>query len=142
MKKLVSIFILSLVIFSCSSNQNIGIENSDISGKWNWTNTDGGMGFHIHKTLESAEKSMQLILTKDYKYAIIENGAEIATGDYELLLKKSIHSGELERFLQLTEKEQYNEMVVSGIIRKSSNLVLEISHNNHDGIGSKFKKLD
>ncbi|MDP3314061.1 hypothetical protein [Lutibacter sp.] len=129
-------------IISCSSDDNTKIDNSDLVGKWNWTNTDGGIAFHIHETPELTGKIIHLSLMENYTYSITENGNEISNGFYELIIKKSIYSGELERFIQFPENHQYTGIVMKGIIKTFENIRLDISDNNHDGIGSGFVRIE
>jgi hypothetical protein len=140
--KKIYIFILTLGIISCSSDDEIGIDNSDLIGNWNWTNTDGGIGFYIHETPESTGKIIHLNLNGNYEYSVTENGIEISSGVYELIMKKSIYSGEMERFIQFPENQQYLGIVTQGIIKTYETNKLDISDNNHDGIGSGFIKVE
>ena len=144
MKKLIYLLILTLGITSCSSDSdhNIEINNSDLIGKWNWTSTNGGIDFHIRETPESTGKTIQLILMENYNYSITENGNEISNGTYELIMKESIYSGELERYIQIPENQQYAGIIIKGIIKAYEVNKLHISDNNYDGIESEFIKID
>ena len=42
MKKLIYLFILTFGIISCSSDDETGIDNSELIGKWNWISSCGG----------------------------------------------------------------------------------------------------
>ena len=79
---------------------------------------------------------------ENYKYSVTEDGTEISSGIYELTMKKSIYSGEMERFIQFPENQQYIGIVTRGIIRTYENKKLDISDNNYDGIGSGFEKIE
>ncbi|WP_417799897.1 hypothetical protein [Tenacibaculum sp.] len=136
MKNLLYIFAFTLI--SCASSQIKNIDNSDLVGTWNWTNTDGGFGNHIHKTPESLGKKVQLILEKNYQFSIFEDGEEILKGTYTLTMKKAIYSNKEERFLQLSKDHQISGIILSGIIRIVKPNTLEISDNNYDGLGSMF----
>ena len=143
MKSLIYLFILTLGIISCSSDDETRIDNSDLIGNWNWTNTDGGIGFHIHETPETTGKLIHLNLNENYEYSVTENEAEISNGNYELLMKESIYSGEMERFIKLqTIDQQYLGFVKNGIVKIDQNENLNISDNNVDGIGSKFVRTE
>ncbi len=142
MKKLIYLFVLTLGIISCTSDDETEINNSGLIGKWNWTNTDGGIGFHIHETPETTGKIIHLTLMENYTYSITENENEISNGTYELIMKKSIYSGELDRFIQFPENQQYTGIVMQGIIKTYETNKLDISDNNYDGIGSKFLKIE
>jgi hypothetical protein len=143
MKKIISIFILTLGIISCSSDGETKIDNSDLIGNWNWTNTDGGVGFHIHETPETTGKIIHLNLYENYEFSVTENGIEISNGIYELIMKESIYSGEMERFIELQTNDQpYLGFVKNGIINIYENEKLNISDNNADGIGSEFVKIE
>ena len=137
MKKLIYFFIINLGIISCSSDNQTAIDNSDLIGKWNWTNTDGGIGFQIHKTPNSTGLIVELNLNDDNHYSIKENGNEVSNGTYEISIKKSIYSGEMERFIICSATYQNQNIVVSGIIKVLNNNIL-ISNNNTDGIESKY----
>ena len=141
MKKLIYLFILTLGIISCSSDNETQISNSDLVGKWNWTGTSGGL-IYFEETPETTGKEIHLSLTENYHFSISENGNEISNGIYELTMKKSIYSGEMERFIQFPENQQYLGIVTSGIIKTYETNKLDISDNNHDGIGSGFIKIE
>ncbi|RPD91683.1 hypothetical protein EGM88_14500 [Aureibaculum marinum] len=142
MKKVIYLFVLTLGIISCNSDVETQISNSDLVGKWNWTNTDGGIGNNIHETPTTLGKTVHLTLMDNYHFSISENGNEISSGTYELTLKKSIYSGEMERFIQFPENQQYLGIVTRGIIKTYETNKLDISDNNHDGIGSGFIKIE
>jgi hypothetical protein len=144
MKKFIIIFIFAIGFISCSSNDETKIDNSDLIGKWNWISTDGGLAFHIHETPTSTGKTFQLSLMKNYSYSIAKNGNEISTGKYELVMKKSIYSGEMQRFIiySETENQQLQNVAISGIIKVYEANKLDISDNNYDGIGSGFIKTE
>ncbi|MGV8945822.1 MAG: hypothetical protein ACOH1N_05290 [Lutibacter sp.] len=134
--------LILLAIFSCSSDEIAEIDNADLVGHWNWTNTDGGIGFNIHETPETTGKIIHLNLSKNYTFSLTENGDEILNGTYVLIKKKSIYSGKLERFIQFPENFQYTGIVLKGIIKIDKSNKLEISDNNYDGIGSEFVRIE
>lgn len=144
MKKIILLFFFAIGFNSCSSNDETKIDNSDLIGKWNWISTDGGLAFHIQETPTSTGNTFQLSLMKNYLYSITKNGNEISSGKYELVMKKSIYSGEMERFIiySQTENQQLQNVVISGIIKVYETNKLDISDNNYDGIGSVFVKAD
>ncbi len=142
MKKIIYLFVLTIGIISCSSDDETQISNTDLIGTWNWTNTDGGIGFHIHETPETTGKTNQIILMDNYEFSIIENGSEISNGTYELTMRESISSQEKERFITYSGNfQQPQGVVISGIVRVLENSTLNISDNIHDGIGSLFEKV-
>ena len=143
MNKIICLFILTLGIISCSSDDGTSIDNADLIGNWNWTNTDGGIGFHIHETPESTGKIIYLNLNGNYEYSVTENAIKIANGTYNLILKKSIYSEKMERFIELqTIDQQYLGFVKNGIINIDQNGKLNISDNNTDGITSEFVRVE
>lgn len=144
MKKIVIIFILAIGFISCTADGQTEITNSDLTGKWNWVSTDGGIAANIHKTPASTGNTLQLSLMKNYAYTITPNGNAVESGKYELVLKKSIYSGKMERFIQCTdtEGEQSQSIVTTGIIKIYETNHMSISDNNYDGIGSKFVKAE
>ena len=141
MKKLIYLFVLTLGIISCSSDDETEISNSDLVGIWNWTGTSGGL-IYFEETPETTGKTIHLTLMDNYDFSITENGNEISSGTYELTLKKSIYSGEMERFIQFPENQQYTGIVNRGIIKIYETNKLDISDNNYDGIGSEFEKIE
>ena len=138
MKKLIIIPFLLFLIFSCDKNDVIDNLDYNVIGEWNWTRTDGGIAFHIHETPESTGKSIQIKLTNNYEFTLTENDNEILNGSYELSLERSIYSGELEKFIRLSENCQYQNIVLNGIVSVISDDTLTISDNSYDGIGSTF----
>jgi hypothetical protein len=118
------------------------ISNSDLVGIWNWTGTSGGL-IYFEETPETEGKVIHLTLTDNYNFSITENENEISKGIYELTLKKSIYSGELERFIKLlTIDQQYVGFVKNGVVNIHQNGKLNISDNNADGIGSEFVRIE
>jgi hypothetical protein len=142
MRSSIYILILILAVSSCSSDEDNHKANSDLFGEWNWEETNGGIAFHLHATPESTGKTIALNLNDNYTYSISENGNEMTNGSFEIIMKKSIYSGEMERFLQLSADQYYTDVVVNGIIRAYDSEKLDISDNNYDGIGSGFKKVE
>ncbi|WGH74698.1 hypothetical protein P8625_11465 [Tenacibaculum tangerinum] len=136
------LYIVAFALISCASSQIQNINNSDFVGIWNWTSTDGGFGNHIHKTPETLGKKVQLSLQKNDQFSIIENGKEVSKGTYTLTMKKAIYSNTQERYIQLSNDEHYDGIVLSGIIRLVKPATLEISDNNYDGLGSSFVKVN
>tara|TARA_R110002111_G_C5714495_1_gene347059 strand:+ start:78 stop:503 length:426 start_codon:yes stop_codon:yes gene_type:complete len=141
MKKLIYLFVLTLGVISCSSDDETKISNSDLVGVWNWTGTSGGL-IYFEETQETTGKTIHLTLMENYDFSISENGNEISNGTYELTFKKSIYSGEMEKFIQFPENQQYTGIVNRGIIKTYETNKLDISDNNYDGIGSGFIKIE
>jgi len=141
MKKLIYILILILGTISCSSDDDSKIDNSDFIGKWNWTHTSGGL-IYFEETPETTGKTIHLTLMKIYTFSITENGNEISSGTYILTLKESIYSGEIERYIQFPENQQYPGIVKAGIVKTYESDKLDISDNNYDGIGSGFLRIE
>jgi len=140
MKKMICLFILISGMISCTSDNETEIHNFDLIGKWNWISTDGGIGFHIHETPNSTGKIVELNIKDDNHYAIQENGSEVVNGTYEIVMKASIYSLDIERFIIYSAEYQNQNTVVSGVIRVLENNKLSISDNNFDGIGSEYIK--
>lgn len=143
MKKLIYLFILTLGITSCSSDDETTIDNSDLIGKWNWTMTEGGINGNINETPSTTGKAYKLNLNANYTYLLLENETEISSGTYELSMKESIYSQDTERFITYSDSfQQPQNLVISGIVRTYEIKNLIISDNNHDGIRSKFEKAE
>lgn len=142
MKRIITIFILAIGFISCSPNDEIKIDNSDLVGTWNWISTDGGLANQIHETPASTGKIIKFHLKKDYTYSIIKNENEILNGSYKLSIKKSIYSGKMVRYIQYSENKNLQNIVINGIITIYETNKLDISDNNYDGIGSGFEKID
>ena len=81
MKKLISLFVLTLGIISCNSDDKAEISNSDLVGKWNWIETSGGL-VYFKETPETTGKTIHLTLMKNYTFSITENGKELSSGTY------------------------------------------------------------
>ncbi|MFH6605141.1 hypothetical protein ACEZ3G_16770 [Maribacter algicola] len=141
MNKPIYLFVLTLGIISCSSDDETEISNSDLVGIWNWTGTSGGL-IYFEETPETTGKTIHLTLKDNYSFSISENGNEISSRTYELTLKKSIYSGKMEKFIQFPENQQYTGIVNRGIIKTYETNKLDISDNNYDGIGSGFVKIE
>lgn len=111
----------------------------DIIGKWNWVNTNGGIGNNIYKTAQSTGKNIQITLTENYTYLVTENNQKIVESVYRITNKKSIYSGKIEKFIEL-KNLNLSEIVSKGILKIDDGTTLTISDNNYDGLGSTFKK--
>ena len=143
MKKITFLYILVFGIISCNLDDNKRIDNSDLIGKWNWVSTKGGINGNINETPASTGKIIHLSLKNDYTFSIIENGNEISNGTYEITMKRSIYSGEIERYIKLETIDQQNiGFVKNGIVSAFQSQTLQISDNFYDGIGSTFEKME
>ena len=138
------LLIFTIGILSCSSEEKIAIANADLFGKWNWILTDGGLAAQIQETPTSTGNIVQFTLMSNYSYQIVKNGTGLSIGTYEVIMKKSIYSGEMERFIICTEfvNQQLSQVVINGIINVSQSNKLYISDNAHDGIKSSFEKIN
>lgn len=140
MQKVIFVFILTLGLLSCSSDDETTIGNSDLVGQWNWFSTDGGLNNQIRENPESTGKEIELHLNADYSYEVIENGIQVSAGTYELSLKESIYTTGQERFISYSSNYHTQYVVLSGIIKSINSDSLKISDNNMDGIESGFNK--
>jgi hypothetical protein len=143
MKKIILILVL-IIGLSCNADGENETTNSNLIEKWNWVSTDGGIANNIHTTPVSTGKAVQLNLMKNYKYTITQNGNEVESGIYELVLEKSIYSGEMEKYIRCTPTENtpHESVVINGIIKIYETNEMTISDNYYDGIGSKFIKVE
>ncbi|SNZ00419.1 hypothetical protein [Flagellimonas pacifica] len=141
MKKVFLISTFIFFIISCTKEDNLPI-NSDVIGKWNWISTKGGVGNNVDETPASTEKTIVLILNKNYTYSILENDSEISNGTYEMKTKKSIYKKDLERFVSYSKNVQVPNVIVSGVLRVQSSGNLSILDNKADGLQSDFKKVE
>ena len=143
MKKLTYLFILTFFITSCNKESETITDNRDLTGKWNWVITTGGINGDINETPSSNGKTYSINLNKDNSYALFENGIEVSTGTYAVSLKQSIHSQTMERFITYSDnlQEAYH-VVLSGIIEIHENNRMTISDNSYDGIGSEFERME
>ncbi|MBE8725911.1 hypothetical protein [Flavobacterium hungaricum] len=142
MRKFITIFILACSIVSCNSDDAVYI-SPEIYGKWDWTGTGGGIAAHIKTTPESTKSSMTLIIAKNKTFSILQNGKEIFNGNFEIRKEKSIHSGKEEDYINFDVKELDEPIYFTtrGIITVHDGLILNISDNNYDGLGSSFKRI-
>jgi hypothetical protein len=69
MKKLIYLFILTFGIISCSSDDETGIDNSELIGKWNWISSCGGFTgdcwYPSEDNYESVEFTNDLYIKKN-----------------------------------------------------------------------------
>lgn len=135
------LFLVAGLVCSCS-NHTTGIVNDDLVGKWRWISTDGGFDFDIHSTPANTRRSYMLELKKDYEYVLYENKIQIHKGTYNLILKKSVHSGQMERFVRNIFGLYSQPVVLNGRVQIISKNEFIISDNTYDGIGSRFKRID
>ena len=142
MKKIVLFIVISIGLFSCSSDDEIIIVNDNLVGTWNWTSTDGGISGQIHETPATTGKSIELNLMENYDYTIVENDVEISSGTYDLSLEESILSGEMEIFITYSHNYQNQDVVVSGIINVQGAINLSITEDIADGVVSVFEKIE
>lgn len=144
MKKMIIVFMITIGFVSCSTEDKTKIDDSDLIGKWNWMRTNGGIAFNIQETPSSSGNSFVLNLMKNNLFSIDKNGKEVSRGKYEIVMKKSIYSGEIERFIVYSDIEikQLQHIVFSGIVEVYALNKIHISDNNFDGIGSEFLKIE
>ena len=143
MKKLVDLFILSLVITSCSSDgettQETQKKNLDLAEKWDWVTTSGGIA-GISITPLTTGKNYTLIFKENDSYSLLENGIEIAKGTYSLTMKESIYNHKMESFITFQNSKF---PVGNGIINTDdSKTTMSISDNFYDGFSSSFKRIE
>ena len=142
MRKFITILLLATSIISCDSNDVVN-NNPEIYGEWEWTGTGGGIAAHIKTTPESTQSSIKLILEKNKTFSILKNGKEIFNGKFEIRKENSIYSGKEEDYINLDIKQLEEPIYFTpkGIITVYDGLILDISDNNYDGIGSNFKRI-
>jgi hypothetical protein len=143
MRKFITLFIVIIGLISCSSDVDDNVRNSGVAGKWNWTGTHGGFAFHIHDTPASTGNTYQLNLMNNNTFSILKNSVEILTGKYEITMKESIYSGEMEKYITcyMSQNPEAGYFVTKGIITVQDNK-LSISDNYHDGVGSVFERIE
>jgi len=122
----------------CSPEEEPTIRHSDLMGEWNWTQTDGGIGFHIHETPESTGKTVQFTLKDDFTYSLLENGREVSSGTWQLSMEESIYSGETERAMEFFSEYQNKDLVMNGIVHVLEKDTLMLGDNYHDGLTSRY----
>ncbi len=140
MKKNLIHLLFIFILFGCTDELVSLAPNSGITGKWNWSSTNGGLAAHIHETPETTGKTVQLILNEDLTYKVLENNEEVSSGKYKLTKEESIYSGELGDYIIIGDNLQISSVVLKGIIRITEGSILTISDNAYDGIGSSFIK--
>jgi hypothetical protein len=144
MRKFITLFIVTIGLISCSSDVDDKVTNSGIVGKWNWAGTHGGFAFQIHDTPTSTGNSYQLNLMNDNTFSILKNNVEVLTGKYEITMKESIYSGEMEKYItcDMSQNPEAVYFVTKGIITVQEDNKLSIADNYHDGVGSVFERIE
>jgi hypothetical protein len=149
MKKFIYLFVLSLVIISCSSDdgakqktqitQATQKKNLGLVEKWAWISTSGG-NVGSSTTPLTTGKNYILILKENDSYSLLEDGIETAKGTYTLTTKESIYNHKMEDFISFQ-----NSMfpVENGIITTNEDkTIMSIDDNFYDGFGSSFKRIE
>lgn len=85
--KNILLIIVSLVMFSCSKDENL-IAANDITGEWKWIKKTGGIA-GVNETPKEGETRI-LKLNTDNTYSRLENGKVISSGKYSLGRGKSM----------------------------------------------------
>ena len=129
--KKIGFFLLVLVFFSCSDNNDSSDKN--LIGTWSWVRTDGGFAFHIHDTPTTTGKNIDLKFTSDGNYFYYTNGILSSQGTYQFSTQKSIVDGTYKKSILFSAG---GEMIIT----KLDNTNLELDDNNYDGIGSSYIK--
>lgn len=144
MKKFITLLIIVIGLISCSSDVDDKVRNSGFVGKWNWTGTHGGFAFHIHDTPASTGNTYQLNLMENNTFSILKNSVEVVNGKYEITMKESIYSGEIEKYItcDMGQNPQAIYFVTKGVITVQDDNKLSIDDNYHDGIGSGFERIE
>ncbi|PHQ30145.1 hypothetical protein [Leeuwenhoekiella nanhaiensis] len=139
MKSIIFVLLVVISISSCKSEDDALIDNADLVGTWDWVQTSGGL-IYFKETPETLGKSITLSFSNNYKFQISQDENEILSGNYTITYKKSIYTGEMARFIELSDATIYTGIVLRGIVNTYENTSLTINDNNHDGIGSVFIK--
>lgn len=143
MKKITFLLLLAIVFISCTADDKLKIDSSEIVGVWNWTSTDGGMAFNIHETPESTGNEYQLILNSNYSYSLLENGNTISSGTFELSMRESQLFNRASKFITFSgDIEEADNLVLNGMITRTDQETLTIANDFPDGIGSTFSKIE
>lgn len=140
MNKIIISFMLIIGLTNCEKDKN-QTHNTGLTGKWEWTRTDGGFGFHIHETPSNSGNSYLLQISDGNTISIYANDIEIFSGTFKIEKRESIYSGEEEDYLKIIGDYHVSEIVISGIIKIEQN-TLAISDNFYDGLGSYYIKKE
>jgi hypothetical protein len=76
-------------------------------------------------------------------FSILKNSVEVVNGKYEITMKESIYSGEIEKYItcDMGQNPQAIYFVTKGVITIQDDNKLSIDDNYHDGIGSGFERI-
>jgi len=140
MKRILLYLLFTFIFIGCNDEFQNLTSGSNLTGTWNWTNTDGGLAAHIHETPVTTGKTIQLVLNNDLTYKVLENNSEVSSGKYKLTKEESIYSSELGNNITLGDNFHLQNVELNGIISVEDGKVLTISDNAYDGIGSRFIK--
>ena len=143
MKKITFLLLLTIAFISCTGDDKLKIDSSEIVGAWNWTSTDGGVAFHIHETPESTGKDYQLILNSNNSYSLLENGITVSKGTFELSMRESQLFNKVSEFITFSGNMiEVHGLVLNGMITRTDQNTLNIMDDFPDGIGSTFSKIE
>ena len=77
------------VSLGCAKQNALMAASENLSGKWTWVSTDGGIANNIHNTPASTGNTMQLEFKAGNTYTFYLNGAVESKGTYQITREKS-----------------------------------------------------
>jgi hypothetical protein len=132
MKKTLTSLLIILSLASCKKEDQT--ENTSLTGKWEWTGTDGGLAYH-HDTPASTNKTIVFEFTADNQYTTSINGVIALQGTYTLGTKKCIHDHEMKPTINFSASS------MPLMIERINSETLELSDENYDGFDSQYKRI-
>lgn len=141
------ILTLSLIIFliSCCKDTSENYYEKKIIGKWNWTESTGGVTGNIHITPESIGSTRELFFYSNKSVLIIHNQDTIEKTEYFFSREKSILLGGIYDFLTINYHIDPNNTSfiypMRYIIIELTDKKLIINEDVYDGYFHVYKKL-
>lgn len=117
---------------SCS-REKIGSQATDLTGEWQWLQSDGGIANLIHDTPASTGKKVTLRLTADWKYYYYTNDVLTEQGTYALETRTCIHDHGEKTLINFSGSPDQMVETMDGS-------TLQLSDEAYDGITSLYRK--
>jgi len=137
MKNFLLPVLLAIIIaggsLGCDKQNALLAASENLSGKWNWESTDGGIAYNIHNTPASTGNTRQLEFKAENTYTFYLNGAVESKGTYQITREKSIADGTDKNVINFSADRKLM------ILSLTSNSLL-VTDNNFDGTTSLYSQ--
>ena len=129
---------LLCTLVACTKNTRFTSEDkpsiATLTGTWQWVRTDGGIGFHIHDTPQTTDKTIELEMEAAGTYTVFTNHIKTTEGTYTLETRTCIHDNKPKTYIRFSSGQGF-------MVETLNNGTLEVSDEMYDGVGSLYQRV-